>query len=93
MRIRVRTIVLALLGACIAGCGSKDPVSYHSIQKHPTPELSSIADRPDDVSRHTAIARNQNLRMFWDDVTRMWMIDQPSQLSPYPITNTSGNPR
>ncbi len=93
MRIRVRTIVLALLAACIAGCASKDPVSYSAIKKHPTPELSSLADRPDDISRHTAVTRNQNLRMFWDDVTRLWMIDHPTQLTPYPNVKTSGNPR
>ena len=77
----------------IGGCGQSDPYSFKSIRNDLSPELAGAADRPDDIDRHTAVMADINMRSYWDDFTRIFYIDHPSRLSPYPIVNTSGNPR
>ncbi len=85
---------LAAALAAAAGCQTHpNDVSFAAVRNDITPELSGLATRPDDIARNTAISANQNMRMFWDDVTRVWYIDHPSRLSPYPIRYTSGEPR
>ncbi|MHC4108362.1 MAG: hypothetical protein ACYSTY_09795 [Planctomycetota bacterium] len=81
-------LLVGLLGGC-----AKDPYSFKSIRNNLSPELASLADRPDDIDRHTAVMSDVNMRAFWDDVVRAWHIDHPTRLSPYPVTYTSGNPR
>ncbi len=93
----IATLSLATICAvAIAGCSGGDPtqdVSWKSVQGNLTPELDGITDRPEDIERHIAVSSNTNLRNFWDDVNRMWYLDTPSRLSPYPIANTSGKPK
>ena len=92
MKLKAITGSLLLIGLT-AGCTSTDDLSFASIRHNLSPELAGAADRPDDIDRHTAVMMDLNMRSFWDDVTRVWHIDHPSRLSPYPIINTSGNPR
>ncbi|MHC4415875.1 MAG: hypothetical protein ACYS0G_11385 [Planctomycetota bacterium] len=94
MKIFALLTVLAAGAALIAGCDTtQDEVSYDAIRNDLTPELAGLVDRPDDIDRHIAVMGNANMRMFWDDVSRLWYIDHPSRLSPYPIVYTSGHPR
>ena len=81
-------LLVGLLGGC-----AQDDVSFRSIRFNLSPELASTADRPDDIERHLAVMSDLNMRSFWDDVQRVWYVDHPSRLSPYPIISTSGNPR
>ena len=67
-------------------------VSPGEINRHLTPELMGIAERPSDIERNMAVVGNQNLRLFWGDLGRVFLFDQPSYLSPYNITSTSGQP-
>jgi hypothetical protein len=67
-------------------------VSAPVINRDLTPELIGVAERPSDVERNMAVVGNQNLRMFWGDLGRLFLFDQPSYLSPYNITSTSGQP-
>jgi predicted small lipoprotein YifL len=67
-------------------------VSFKAIKNNPSPELMGMNERPLDVQRNLAVNGDQNGRMFWSDLGRMWFADQPSPLSPYPTVNTSGNP-
>lgn len=39
-----------------------------------------------------AVVGNQNLRMMWSDLGRVWLFDQPSNLSPWNTVSTSGQP-
>lgn len=77
----------------IAGCKSdKDHYSYRAISKNLTPELQGIAERPVDIDRNMAVAENVDLRLFWGDLGRVWYMDRPSILSPFPTVSTSGQP-
>lgn len=83
------------LAALLAGCETDDEmrVSTDDILDDLTPELQTLTERPVDVDRNLAVNNNQNDRMFWDDLGRVFYTNQPSTLSPYPIVSTSGVPR
>lgn len=87
---------LAALTACVlfaGGCKSKqDHYSYRAISKNLTPELQGISERPLDVDRNIAVVENVNWRLFWGDLGRVWYMDRPSILSPFPTVSTSGQP-
>jgi len=67
-------------------------VSFESIKNNPTPELAGVNVRDMDVQRNMLVNANQTTRMFWSDLGRVWLADEPSPLSPYPTVNTTGNP-
>ena len=95
MKTRTRILSTLLCGAVVGltGCMT-DPenVSYYSIRTDLTPELQGITERGVDIDRNMAVTNNQNLRMMWGDLGRMWLFDKPSRLSPYDIISTSGQP-
>ena len=79
----------ALSTLSLVGCGSSNSqFSFSNL----TPELAGLHDRPSDVYSHWAIADNANLRMASDDMTRIFLINQSSRLSPFPVSSYSGNP-
>jgi len=83
-------VILALpLSAC-----SSDPnnVSYKAITGNLSPEMSGLSQRPVDRDTDLAVTNNQNLRMFNDDLGRVFYTNHASTLSPYPVTNLSGSP-
>ena len=57
-----------------------------------TPELMTLTERPVDVTSDISVNTNSDIRSFWTDLGRVFMLDTPSRLSPYPIVNTTGNP-
>jgi len=67
-------------------------VSIETIMRHPTPELMNMAERPIDVERNMAVVGNQDLRNMWNDLGRVFLFDQPSNLSPWNTVSTSGQP-
>lgn len=92
----IRSIcTVGLLAGTLAltACASKNDVSYGAISRNLTPELQGLQERPIDVSRNMRVAQNQNWRMFSDDLGRFFYTDHPSRLSPFPVVDTSGNPR
>ena len=86
-------ISAAALAVWLTGCNSDRDVSYKHITGDLTPELKGLEERPVDDHNAFAISSNTNLRMFWDDIGRSLYLDTPSRLSPYPIINTTGQPR
>lgn len=86
--------LLGVVGlAAIAGCKSnKDYYSYNAIIDDLTPELQGVSERPVDIKTNMAVAENVNLRLFWGDLGRVWFVDRPSILSPFPTVSTSGQP-
>jgi hypothetical protein len=78
--------------AMLVGCQPADPTSTKAILSDLSPELQTTTERPVDVDRNVATTFDQNGRMFWDDLGRVWMTDRPSILSPYVIVPTSGKP-
>ncbi len=88
-------IVLSSAAAVFALTGCKaDPYAtdYNSIKSNLTPELTGLSERQVDREINWAQNANQDLRAATDDWGRLWLTDQPSRLSPYPIMSTSGNP-
>ena len=80
---------LATLGGCAA---DPDKVDFDSILSNPTPELKGLAQTEADMRRATAINANQNMRMIWGDLNRIFLLDRPSILSPFRAVQTSGEP-
>ena len=62
------------------------------VMRNPTPELMGMSERSIDVDRNMAVVGNQNLRLMWGDLGRVFLFDQPSQLSPWNTVSTSGQP-
>ena len=87
-------VTLAGLSALpLGGCkADTDYYSYEYISKNLTPELQGLAERPVDISRNVDVATNVNGRLFWGDLGRVWYMDRPSILSPFPTISTSGQP-
>ena len=88
---------IALLGAAtlvsLTGCKSgHDYYSYNAIMSDLTPELQGVAERPVDIDTNIAVVENVNWRLFWGDLGRIWYMDRPSILSPFPTVSTSGQP-
>lgn len=95
LRSAVKLVATAVAVSFVGiGCSS-DPMAtdFESIKSNPTPELMTIAERKVDVERNLATTENQNYRMFWNDLGRMWYVDRPSFLSPYMTVPTGGQPR
>jgi len=76
----------------LAGCYSATDVSFAAIKNNPSPELAGVADRYDDTERNMAMVGDQNIRMMWNDLNRMFLFDAPSTLSPWNIVSTTGQP-
>ncbi len=90
---RLAALLLAGTGfAALVGCNNPKDVSFNSIKSNPTPELMGMSEREIDVERNMAVVGNQNLRMMWSDLGRVWLFDQPSNLSPWNTVSTSGQP-
>ncbi len=83
-------LLVATIG--LGGCASSSDVSFNAIKGDLTPHIVGLTERDVDIERNMAVVGNQNLRMFWGDVGRIWLFDRPSRLSPYDIISTSGQP-
>jgi hypothetical protein len=95
MNMRTSVFGTILFGAVVAlgGCATApDDVSYNAIKRNLTPELQGLTESGIDIDRNMAVTSNQNLRMMWGEIGRMWLFDKPSRLSPYDIIATSGQP-
>lgn len=91
--VRGGSLLAVTLLAGVAGCNNPNDVSFNSVKSNLTPELQGMAERPVDVDRNMAVVGNQNLRMFWGDLGRLFFFDEPSPLSPWTAINTGGQPQ
>ncbi|MCC7387964.1 MAG: hypothetical protein IT431_04260 [Phycisphaerales bacterium] len=87
-----RTIILALgcLGvASLVGCNTASSQADHAqaerIRADLTPELDTLHQRPDDMSNAMTIMADENGRMFWQDMGRVFYTDRPSRLTREPV--------
>lgn len=70
------------------GCvwsGPKAEADANKIRNNPTPELSTLYERPADVRNGLALQHNANFRMARQDMGRFWLLDRPSRLTPEPV--------
>lgn len=84
----------ALLAACMvaaiglaAGCESqpKDSVSVQDIRNDLSPNFNTVIYSEDQVKNNWAITQNLNERQLRDDWNRIWFLERPQRLTPYPI--------
>ena len=85
-------VTLAVLTSGLAGCYSSTDVSIGAIMANPSPELVGMSQRSVDIDRSMAVVGDQNLRLMWGDLGRVWLFDAPSTLSPWNTVSTSGQP-
>jgi len=84
---------LLLSGLTLGGCkSSPDNVSLSAIRGNLTPELSGTTETPYDIDNNMAIVGNIQLRQASDDLGRIFLFDQPSILSPYPVVPVGKDP-
>ncbi len=92
------TVMTATAAMFLAGCGTGtkrhlDDVRYGTIMHNLTPELAGLSSSQDDIRSNSAVVGNMNLRMASDDLVRMWLMDKPSILTPYPTFSSSHQPQ
>ena len=72
---------LALAGTLLAGCGSTRYSSQAaSIRSNLSPELATMAERPDDVANTLAIHDSTKTKQLLRDLGTVWYTDRPSRL-------------
>ena len=78
----------------VGGCTSSNPknVSISSIRGNLTPEVRGTSETSYDIDNNMAIVGNIQLRQASEDLGRLFLFDQPSTLSPYPIVPTGLDP-
>ena len=57
-----------------------------------TPELAGTSLSVNETYMNSATVGDVDLRQVQDDWARLWLMNKPSTLSPYPIVNTGGRP-
>jgi hypothetical protein len=68
-------------------------VSIATIRGILTPEVRDITETPTGIANNLAIVRNIQMRAASDDLFgRIFLLDQPSVLSPDPIVPTGRDP-
>ncbi len=85
---RLLAVVLLFLTAAVSGLGCAQ-----EYQNRPSPAMAGTTDRWVDGANNFAYMRNINQRGVVDDAARLFYVDNPSRLSPWPIVDVSGNPR
>lgn len=80
-----RTIAAAcglIAAAALTGCSGSGPAGRDAaVRSNPTPELQTLAQRPIEVDNRMTLTTDENLRMAWEDLGRMWLFDRPSRLT------------
>ncbi|MCB9846134.1 MAG: hypothetical protein H6811_09140 [Phycisphaeraceae bacterium] len=87
MRTRVRALGVGglIAAAGVAGCATQKSADVWHIRANPTPELSTLHERPADIYNNLALVNNENWRMFWSDLGRAMLLNRPSRLTPEPM--------
>ena len=73
---------LALLGGC---AGDTAAARYAAVRDNPTPELDTLYQRPVEIDNRITLTTDENLRMFVEDMGRVWLLDRPSRLTREPV--------
>lgn len=75
------SLAIATSVALLAGCSS---VRDQTLAE-PSPGMMGPNSTNAEINNGMAYTTDTNLRLFWDDMGRMWLFDRPSHLTPYPI--------
>lgn len=64
----------------LSGCGSGD-ARLDAVRADPSPNIDTLYQRPADVENAMTVTFDENGRMFWQDLGRVFMTDHPSRLT------------
>lgn len=81
-------LAVVLMGGAmtLAGCSSgPSRVTAASIRSNMTPELKTTAMTSEQHKTRVARSLDHTLRQVWDDLDYIFLVDQPSRLTSYPI--------
>lgn len=67
----------------LSGCGTGD-ARLDEVRADPTPNLDTLHQRPEDVDNAMTLTNDENGRMFWRDMGRLFLLDRPSRLTREP---------
>ncbi len=90
MKTRDRVVILAgagVIAAALAGCSGSGPKTDEAVSSRPTPELTTLSQRPCDVDNAYDVTINSNWRAMKSDLMRAFLLDRPSRLALEPITH------
>jgi len=85
---RFLVVALTMTAATLGGLGCAS-----AYQNKPAPAMASTTERWVDLADTYSYMRNINQRGVIDDFNRLFYVDNPTRLSPWPIVDMSGNPR
>lgn len=71
---------VAALAALLSGCSSGD-ARLDAVRADPSPNIDTLYQRPADVQNSMTVTFDENGRMFWQDMGRVFMTDHPSRLT------------
>ena len=86
-----RRVILSLAGliltgaGLLGGCTSTGNARLDDVRSDPSPNVDSLYQRPEDIDNAMTVTLDENWRMFWQDMGRVWLLDRPSRLSPEPM--------
>lgn len=84
LAVRCGSMFLLLAALLLAGGGCTE-INAINTRADMSPELMGIASTPDQRYNAWARATNTDMRQIHDDWDRIWLIDKPLMLSPYPV--------
>jgi outer membrane murein-binding lipoprotein Lpp len=77
--------VVALSGVgLISGCCNTGDARLDEVRADPSPNVDTLMQRPADIENAMTVTADENGRMFWEDMGRVWLMDRPSRLSREP---------
>lgn len=76
---RITLVSIVALAAGLCGCTTDE--RYEAIKADPAPEMLTLNERVVDADNAWTVSRNENWRMFWQDMSRAAMVDRPSRLT------------
>jgi hypothetical protein len=75
------TLGLSTLG----GCCCTGNAQLDEVRADATPNLDTLYQRPADVDNALTVTADENGRMFWEDMGRVWLLNRPSRLTREPM--------
>lgn len=72
--------MIAAIGV-LSGCSNTRASAY---RMNPTPKIDTRAQTSEEIQNSLTLINDTNLRYFWNDMGRLWLMDKRSHLDPGP---------
>jgi hypothetical protein len=71
--------------AMLGGCFFTGNERLDAVRADPSPNIDTLYQRPEDIDNAMVVTFDENGRMFWQDLGRVWLTDRPSRLTREPM--------